>query len=73
MTQFHEHHAKQGERFDLIAFNYYGNPLAYLKILQANPQYYGKPVLNAGDRVLVPKKSVKELRSSAANLPPWKR
>ncbi|MEM9541772.1 MAG: hypothetical protein AAGA60_20035 [Cyanobacteria bacterium P01_E01_bin.42] len=70
--QFYEHFALEGQRLDSIAFDFFQNAFGYLEILKWNPQYQGKLSLKAGDRVLIPKKSIQELRIKFQILPPWK-
>ena len=52
-----KHTVKQGERWDNLAYYYYGDALEYARIIRANPHI---PVLN-----------VKPTQNE--NLPPWLR
>lgn len=70
--QFHEYFALEGQRLDAIAFDFFQDAFAYLTVLKSNPQYQGKPSLKAGDRVLIPNKSIQELQIKPQFLPPWK-
>lgn len=67
---FIEHVTVAGDRWDLLAWDYYGDAHGYLRILRANPDVPRTPVLPVGLRVLIP---VIERPVSAHGLPPWKR
>lgn len=73
MAEFFEHIARAGERWDEIAFNYYGNARLMHIILQANPDLLSPspaPLqLRAGTRVIVP---VLPEQTEAVPLPPWR-
>lgn len=71
--EYYEYTSKEGDRLDNISYDYYGDPLRYPDILKDNPQYHGKQVLGANQRVLVRVLSEEELNAIAPNLPPWKR
>lgn len=65
-----KHVTVQDERWDLIAWNYYGDPTLYHPIIEANP---GVPIVGAfdpGTVILVP---ILQSMSSApaSDLPPW--
>jgi phage tail protein X len=68
--QFILHVTKSGERWDLLAWQYYGDPTDYSPIIVANPNVAIEPVFDAGISIAVP-----ILQKSAvvtADLPPWK-
>ncbi|MGB8412652.1 MAG: tail protein X [Candidatus Binatus sp.] len=68
--QFILHITKAGERWDLLAWQYYGDPTDYSPIIMANPNVPIEPVFDAGLSIAVP-----ILQKSAvltADLPPWK-
>ena len=68
--QFILHITTAGERWDLLAWQYYGDPTDYLPIIMANPNVPIEPVFDAGISIAVP-----ILQTSAvvtADLPPWK-
>ncbi|MFE8103570.1 tail protein X [Brenneria goodwinii] len=49
-----EHVTKLGERWDLLAHHYYGDPLSYDRIIAANPHVVITPVLPSGIVLLIP-------------------
>lgn len=51
---FIEHITKMGERWDLLANYYYGDPLAYDRIITANPHVAITPLLPSGIVLLIP-------------------
>ena len=68
--QFILHTTKAGERWDLLAWQYYGDATEYSPIIMANPNVPIEPVFDAGISISIP-----ILQTSAvatANLPPWK-
>lgn len=70
-----EHVTTEGERWDLLAWRYYGNALDYGRIIAANPALDMGTRLPSGTRVLVPLLALNDLRQSLRDeeLPPWKR
>lgn len=66
-----EHITTEGERWDQIAYRYYGDPFGYEPILRANRHVGTAPVLTGGIRLLIP--VVDRPAPSLAGLPPWKR
>lgn len=70
-TQFISHITTAGERWDLLAWRYYGDATAYSPIIMANPSTPIEPVFEAGLIIAIP---LIQLSASAnLNLPPWKR
>ena len=69
------HTVQAGERWDTLAWQYYGNPLDYGRIIAANPALDITPVLPVGAVVLVPLLTVAEqaAQTNTAVLPFWKR
>ena len=69
-----EHVTRDGERWDTIAWNYYGDPTAYGRIIQANPAADIKTALPAGTLLLIPILTLDEQQTQQTNqdLPPWK-
>ncbi len=68
--EFILHITTAGERWDLLAWQYYGDPTDYSPIIMANPNVPIEPVFDAGISIAVP-----ILQTSAvvtADLPPWK-
>jgi phage tail protein X len=62
--------AKSGDRWDLLAWDAYGNPFWYEQIIHANPYSAIEPVLEAGVPLIVP--VIVAGNVTAENLPPWK-
>jgi hypothetical protein len=69
-SQFLTHISSSGERWDLLAWKYYGDPSLFGPIVLANPNVPIEPVLEAGFRILIP--VLQKLSVAGANLPPWK-
>ena len=69
-TQYILHITRAGERWDLLAWRYYGDPTDYSPIIMANPDVAIEPVFDAGISIAVPiiQKSV----LVSVDLPPWK-
>lgn len=70
--EYIEHLTAEGERWDLLAHRYYGDPFRFEAIIVANPQAPIAPILPAGIKLAIP---VLEEAASIAqeDLPPWKR
>lgn len=69
-TQFITHIAAAGERWDLLAWRYYGDASVYSAIIMANPTVAIEPVLAAGLVIAIP--ILEKAQSIPAQLPPWK-
>jgi phage tail protein X len=68
--QFILHITRAGERWDLLAWRYYGDPTDYSPIIMANPNVTIEPVFQAGISIAVP---IQEQSTVVlTNLPPWK-
>ena len=68
--QFILHITAAGERWDLLAWRYYGDPTDYSPIIVANPNVAIEPVFEGGISIAVP---IQQKRAAVtANLPPWK-
>ncbi|EAM6083236.1 hypothetical protein E6W94_25340 [Salmonella enterica subsp. enterica serovar Poano] len=63
-----EHITTDGERWDQIAYRYYGDPFGYARIIMANPHIAVTPVLDAGQRLAIP---VIDTEQTTQELPPW--
>ena len=59
-----------GERWDLIAWNYYGDATLYSAIIMANGGTPVSSVLPPGTQLLIPILQVNMVKTT--NLPPWK-
>lgn len=70
-----EHHVLEGQRWDTLAWIYYGDATAYGRIVQANPALDITTHLEAGTIVLVPVLPLADVQlvQEQDNLPPWKR
>jgi len=68
--QFITHLTIVGERWDLLAWNYYGDPTQFGPIVMANPTILIEPVFEAGISILIP--ILEETSVTPADLPPWK-
>ena len=70
MKEYYEYITKEGDRWDLIAYEFYGNPMMYEPIIVANPEVPIIPVLPSGIKLRIPALEIKE---TIEELPPWKR
>ena len=72
-----EHVTREGERWDSLAWQYYGNPHDYGRIVEANPALDISTHLPSGVVVLIPVLPLAQAQAAeqlaAADLPPWKR
>lgn len=66
------HLTTEGERWDSIAWRYYGDAHAYERIIQANPGVAITPVLPGGLTLAIPIVEQDDVADSE-ELPPWKR
>jgi len=72
VAEYIEHVTREGERWDQLAWHYYGDPHAYERIILANPTVPITPLLPSGVMLLIP--LVEETDAvSGEELPPWKR
>jgi phage tail protein X len=72
VTQYLQYTTTEGDRFDTIAYDAYGDPYGYERIVAANPDYTGLVALPGGVRLIVPIVEKPQV-SLLSNLPPWKR
>ncbi len=68
--QFILHITTAGERWDLLAWQYYGDPTDYSPIIMANPNVPIEPVFDAGISIAVP--ILQQSAVVTADLPPGK-
>jgi hypothetical protein len=68
-SQYILHVTAAGERWDLLAWQYYGDATLYSLIIMANPSVPIEPVFEAGRQVAIPILFVQQ--SQKSNLPPW--
>lgn len=73
MANFVEYVAKQGDRWDTIAFKAYGDATLINGIIEANPTIVISPILESGTRVIVPILEQGDIQIDSELLPPWKR
>ncbi|ARF49412.1 hypothetical protein DSJ_08740 [Pantoea stewartii subsp. stewartii DC283] len=69
---FLEHVTRNGERWDSLAWQYYGDPLGYPRIIAANPHVAITPVLPSGLLLLIPVIEAEEA-STEEDIAPWLR
>jgi phage tail protein X len=68
-SQYILHVTAAGERWDLLAWQYYGDATLYSPIIMANPSVPIEPLFEAGRLVAIPILFVQQ--SQTSNLPPW--
>lgn len=68
--QYITHITYAGERWDLLAYHYYGDPTHYEPIIMANPLVPIEPVFEAGIVIDIPIITHQNILSS--DMPPWK-
>lgn len=66
-----KHIVRQGERWDNLSYQYYGNAFEYSRIMDANPHISFCEVLPTGVTVYIPVLNVKPTNNE--NMPPWLR
>lgn len=64
-----QHQIKAGERWDLLAYHYYGDVGEMSRLMDANPHIPLCETLPVGQSLFVPVIAVKA--TSQADLPPW--
>jgi phage tail protein X len=69
-TQFLLHITMAGERWDTLAWNYYGDATLFSPIVMANPNIPIEPAFEAGLSVAIP--ILQLTPANPTNLPPWK-
>lgn len=72
MIEVIEHITREGDRWDLLAWQYYGDALQYERIVAANPHIPIVPVLRSGLTLYIPVliEPPAELADNQ-DLPPW--
>jgi phage tail protein X len=73
MQQFIPHLTTAGERWDTLAWKYYGDATLFGPIIQTNPQIAIEAGFEAGLNIGVPILVVNQAAQNQADLPPWKR
>ncbi|MBO1548752.1 MULTISPECIES: tail protein X [Yersinia pseudotuberculosis complex] len=67
-TKYRLHITIEGERWDNIAWRYYGDPYLYPLIIAANPHVAITAALSSGIRLAIP---IIERPKTTRDLPPW--
>ena len=70
LPEFITHITATGDRWDLLAWRFYGDPTQYSPIVMANASVPVEPVFEAGISVAIP---ILDVARMPVNLPPWKR
>ena len=70
-SQSLNHITTAGERWDSIAWTYYGDATLYSYIIMANPNVAIVPLLEAGIQLAIP--VIQIARISNIEVPPWRR
>jgi hypothetical protein len=70
--EYFEYITIENERWDTLAYRWYGDALLFTHLVRLNPHIPIQPVLASGTLVFVPRLNLDQ-RTDAAKLPPWKR
>ena len=70
-SKYVEHKAQAGERWDDIAYQYYGNCFQVNEIIDANPHIGISPFLPEGETIIVPILEKSNKQSTNESLPVW--
>jgi len=68
--EFYEYITKDGDRWDLIAYDYYGDATLYEPIITANPDVPITPILPSGLKLQIPVRD--DTDEITFTLPPWR-
>jgi len=68
--EYFEHITIDGDRWDLLAYDYYNDAKKMNIIIKANPEVLLKPVIAAGVKLRIP--VIKIENPVSGGLPPWK-
>jgi phage tail protein X len=69
---FIPHVTQAGEHWDLLAWQYYGDPTLYGPIVMANPSIPIEPIFEAGLNIGIPILQMSP-QAPTSDLPPWQR
>jgi phage tail protein X len=69
-AQFIQHLTYAGERWDLLAWQYYGDPTKFSIIIMANAGVPIEPVFEGGVALAIP--IIQQQNILTIDLPPWK-
>jgi phage tail protein X len=67
--EYLEYITKDNDRWDLIAYQMYGDATDYERLLSANPQYATLSVLPAGLKLIIP--VIEDIEAKQEVNPPW--
>lgn len=68
-SKYHVHITQEGDRWDLLAYKYYGDALRFEPIVAANPAVPITPTLKGGLTLYIP---VLEIKTEYSPVPPWR-
>lgn len=71
MSEFYEYITKEGDRWDLIAWQFYTNATLYEPIIKANPDVSIEPTLKSGIKLKIP--VIDQQNTIEFELPPWRK
>ncbi len=67
--EYIEHISKDGERWDQISYEYYGDSTLYEQIIKANPYIPITPILSSGLTIRIP--ILEDTTDTTTITPPW--
>lgn len=70
--EYIEHQTIAGERWDQLAYKFYGNALLYEEIVRANPYVAIMPTLPAGITLRIPILNAADIDDDKGDMPPWR-
>ena len=70
--EYYEYVTKDGDRWDMLAANYYGDPCKMDLIIRANPEVIIRPVLDAGIKIRIPVVEKRLIASVVSGEVPWR-
>ena len=71
-SKYIEHKAQAGERWDDLAYKYYGNCFQVAEIIDANPQIGISPFLPEGEIIIIPiLEKTTQTKTTNESLPIW--
>ncbi len=69
--QYYEYITREGDRWDLIAWQFYTNATLYEPIIKANPHVSIEPTLKSGIKLKIP--VIETQNTIEFQLPPWRK
>jgi len=70
VSDFYEYITKDGDRWDLIAYEFYSDATLYESIITANPEVPIIPILPSGLKLKIP--VIEDSNEITFILPPWR-